>query len=225
MNILITAGGTKEFIDGVRYIGNSSTGSTGSKLADYLSGAEHQVTWLGAQSALRPRAKNVNQISYETFDELALQLERLLANETFDVVFHAAAVSDFKVASVLIDGESFSAGRDVKLPTSAHVQLNLSQQPKLVSSLKQWSKNPALKVVAFKLTNSKDTQVQQVAINKLLNQQTVNWVAHNDLHDISSSEHSFNLYGETGFVTSCKDILTLSDQVISFHTKQQESCP
>lgn len=223
MNILITAGGTKEFIDGVRYIGNSSTGSTGAKLADHLIADDHQVTWLGAKSAIRPSAKNVNQVSYETFDELSLQLQQVLAAADFDVVFHAAAVSDFKVSSVVLNGEHFCAGRDVKLPSAANVQLNLSQQPKLVASLKQWSKNPALKVVAFKLTNNKDSQAQQAAINKLMNQDAVNWVAHNDLHDISSSKHSFNLYSETGFVTACKDIFTLSDQIISSFN-QQEPC-
>ncbi len=52
--ILITAGGTREPIDSVRYIGNMSSGRTASRLADELTDAGHRVTWLGAEDAVTP---------------------------------------------------------------------------------------------------------------------------------------------------------------------------
>ncbi|MCX7552691.1 hypothetical protein OS175_02270 [Marinicella sp. S1101] len=213
MKILITAGGTKEYIDGVRYIGNSSSGKTGAVLSDYLSRQGHDVTWLGAKAAIKPR-QPVAQICYETFEELAHELAQALKQHHYDVIFQAAAVSDFKVTAVLLDGQKFAAGRDVKLPTADQVELQLSKQPKLVSALKSWSLNPAVTVVAFKLTNSNDSDVRQAAVNKLINQAAINFVAHNDLHEISEQSHRFTLHSKK-HTEQCDDIRALCDAILS----------
>ncbi len=213
MKILITAGGTREYIDGVRYIGNSSSGKTGAELADYLVAQGHEVLWLGAQSAIRPKA-HMQQICYETFDDLADTLQNTLANDCFDLVFQAAAVSDFKVTAVELDGHSFAAGRDVKLPTADEVKLILAKQPKLVSAIKSWSKNPKIQVVAFKLTNSPEQQVRKQAVEKLISQEGIDWVAHNDLQEISANSHAFQLYSDMYTMNPCVDILALADEVL-----------
>ncbi len=213
MNILVTAGGTKEYIDGVRYIGNCSSGQTGADLVDYLSTQGHQVTWLGAKCAVRPRQSTV-QIVYETFDELASALTSTLAENHYDVVFQAAAVSDFKVSSVLLDGQRFDAGREVKLPTADEVQLVLSKQPKLVSSIKNWSANSQIKVVAFKLTNSMDISIRNEAVTKLIKQAAVDMVAHNDLNEISDTAHAFSLFSQSEKFEPCADIKALAEAVI-----------
>lgn len=214
MKILITAGGTREYIDGVRYIGNSSSGKTGAALADYLTRQDHEVMWLGAQSAIRPQ-EQVRQICYETFDGLADTLQNTLATDCFDLVFQAAAVSDFKVTAVELDGQSFAAGRDVKLPTADEVKLILAKQPKLVSAIKSWSKNPNIQVVAFKLTNCPDQQVRKQAVEKLISQEGIDWVAHNDLQEISANSHAFQLYKDMDTMKPCKDIFALTDVVLN----------
>ncbi len=213
MKILITAGGTKEYIDGVRYIGNCSSGQTGADLVDYLAKLGHQVTWLGAKSATKP-SQPVEQICYETFDELAAAMQATLSDTAYDAVFQAAAVSDFKVSSVVLDGEQYSAGRGVKLPTADEVQLILSKQPKLVSEIKNWSHNPDILVVAFKLTNSNQAAVRAAAINKLIQQDVIDLVAHNDLHEITEQAHRFCLYQQTDVSTPCDDIQAVADAVI-----------
>ncbi|TDR20858.1 phosphopantothenoylcysteine decarboxylase [Marinicella litoralis] len=215
MKILVTAGGTKEYIDGVRYIGNCSSGQTGAELVDHLASLGHEVTWLGAKTAVRPN-KNVTQLIYETFDELSSAMQKSLANSHFDVVFQAAAVSDFKVSSVRLDGIHFTAGRGVKLPTADEVQLQLTKQPKLVSSVKSWSNNSAVKVVAFKLTNSSDDAVKKAAIAKLLKQSAVDFVAHNDLNEISDSTHGFCLYSHLEDSVSCDNVQAMADTVLGF---------
>ena len=48
MRILITAGGTKEFIDPVRFITNASSGKMGHKLANAAVNAGHKVTLITA---------------------------------------------------------------------------------------------------------------------------------------------------------------------------------
>lgn len=214
MKILVTAGGTKEYIDGVRYIGNSSSGQTGADLVDYLSGQGHDVTWLGAKGAIRP-ASIVTQLEYETFDDLATALQQVLSNHQFDAVFQAAAVSDFKVASIVLDGEHFVAGRNIKLPTADEVQLILSKQPKLVSSIKSWSANANIMVVAFKLTNSTDQDVRQAAIAKLMQQEVIDLVAHNDLNEMTAVVHGFSLYSTIEHSESCMNVKVLADKVIN----------
>jgi phosphopantothenoylcysteine synthetase/decarboxylase len=213
MKILITAGGTREYIDGVRYIGNCSSGQTGADLADYLTEHNHQVTWLGAKSAIKPKLQ-VEQVHYETFDELASALQKVLSEHNFDVVFQAAAVSDFKVTAVELDGQSFEAGRDMKLPTANEVKLVLGKQPKLVSSLKGWSKNPDIEVVAFKLTNCSDEQNRLTAVRKLIDQENIDWVAHNDLQEFCSVQHAFKLFKEINQSQCCENIKQVADCVI-----------
>ncbi|WP_223787015.1 phosphopantothenoylcysteine decarboxylase [Marinicella meishanensis] len=213
MNILVTAGGTKEYIDGVRYIGNCSSGRTGAELVDYLSQLGHQVTWIGARNAIQPM-RECKRVPYETFDDLSAAMQQALANEHYDAVFQAAAVSDFKVDAVILDGQQLAAGRDVKLPTADTMQLQLKKQPKLVSQIKHWSKNPNTLVVAFKLTNSLDPAVRQKAIDKLLGQAVIDLVAHNDLNEFNDCEHGFCLHQKSSEHTSCVDIRALADVVL-----------
>lgn len=89
--ILITAGGTKEKIDPVRYISNSSSGKMGLALADaaYSMGAE--VTLVSTFKTDKP------YLNYVT--ETALEMEKIVKVQTpfQDCVIMAAAVSDYRV--------------------------------------------------------------------------------------------------------------------------------
>ncbi|HFC30986.1 MAG TPA: bifunctional phosphopantothenoylcysteine decarboxylase/phosphopantothenate--cysteine ligase CoaBC [Oceanospirillales bacterium] len=206
--ILITAGGTREYIDGVRYIGNLSTGRTGAQVADYFTALGYQVTWLGAINAIQPN-KPCSKIIYETFNDLSDKLKDLLENQHFDAIIHAAAISDFSVASISINGEKISASRQTKLPSSESIDLKLKKNPKLVSQLLNWSKNLDLKVIAFKLTNTSDKNQQKIAVMKLLKQDGIDFVAHNDLSDITVNQHSFCLYPAEKDKIQCESVADL----------------
>ena len=54
MRILITAGGTREYIDPVRFISNASSGRMGYALARAALNAGHDVTLITALTALKP---------------------------------------------------------------------------------------------------------------------------------------------------------------------------
>lgn len=89
--IVITAGGTKEDIDAVRYIGNYSSGKMGTALAD-------SVSELGASTVLITTVdvnKNYKVIKVKTAEEMynAVNQEFLDA----DTLIMSAAVSDYKV--------------------------------------------------------------------------------------------------------------------------------
>ena len=89
--ILITAGGTREKIDPVRYITNSSSGKMGLALADnaYRMGAD--VTLISTFKADKP----YKNIVTETALEMEKAVKENLSNQ--DCVIMAAAVSDYRV--------------------------------------------------------------------------------------------------------------------------------
>ena len=216
-HILITAGGTREYIDGVRYIGNLSTGKTGAQVADYFTSHGYQVTWLGAINAIQPKL-SCTKVTFETFNDLSDKLKTLLESNHYDTIIHAAAISDFSVATIKINGQDVIASRQTKLPTSETMELKLKKNPKLVSQLMSWSINPDLKIVAFKLTNTSDKDKQKAAVMKLLNQGGIDYVAHNDLSKISQNQHPFTLYGNHNYMQYCKNTTYLCGNIENLHT-------
>jgi phosphopantothenoylcysteine decarboxylase / phosphopantothenate---cysteine ligase len=97
--VLVSAGGTREPLDAVRYVGNRSSGRMGVALAAEaeLRGAE--VTLLAANLAV-PAPDGVNVVQTPT----AADLEReALARADADVVVMAAAVADYRPTSPGVD--------------------------------------------------------------------------------------------------------------------------
>jgi phosphopantothenoylcysteine decarboxylase/phosphopantothenate--cysteine ligase len=191
--VLVTAGGTREHIDSVRYIGNMSSGRTASRLAGELAQAGHEVTWLGARDAQQPDSVHAIEQFYG-FDDLAENLKRLLAANFYDAVIHAAAVSDFSVGEVLTkDGESLNHPGG-KLSSGSDLMLRLKPNPKLLDRIRAWSMNPALCVIGFKLTDTDNVQHRIAAVRKQFEESKVDAVVHNDLSEISPSAHSFSFH-------------------------------
>lgn len=89
---LISAGGTREYLDPVRYIGNRSSGKQGIALAQAAQNRGAEVTLVCANVNL-PTPSGVEVVSVETASQLATEIKKLAPN--FDVVVMAAAVSDF----------------------------------------------------------------------------------------------------------------------------------
>ncbi len=92
MNVIVTAGGTREPIDPVRYIGNRSSGKMGNALAEVASSRGAEVLLVTA--AEPPDGKAIETISVETAAEMA-EVVWARAPE-MDVAVLAAAVADFK---------------------------------------------------------------------------------------------------------------------------------
>jgi phosphopantothenoylcysteine decarboxylase/phosphopantothenate--cysteine ligase len=96
VRVLVTAGGTREPIDSVRFIGNRSSGRMGFALAERAARRGAEVT-LVAANATPPAPASVNLIEVETADELQRACAREF--ERCDIVLMAAAVSDFRPAA------------------------------------------------------------------------------------------------------------------------------
>jgi phosphopantothenoylcysteine decarboxylase/phosphopantothenate--cysteine ligase len=93
--ILITAGGTRENIDPVRYIGNRSSGKQGFALAYAAAKRGAQVHLVAANTQL-PVIEGITTTFVETAEEMATVVKDEFPLS--DVLIMSAAVSDFKVA-------------------------------------------------------------------------------------------------------------------------------
>jgi phosphopantothenoylcysteine decarboxylase/phosphopantothenate--cysteine ligase len=189
LRVLITSGGTAEPIDGVRFITNASTGATGAGLAEHFARAGHEVWLLRAQSARRPATVGREE-TFVTYADLAAALDRLLAQEEFDAVIHAAAVGDFAVDSIEISGVGRAPGSG-KLHSQIAPTLKLRCNPKLLDTLRRRSRNPAVQVVAFKLTLGEDAAATRAAVAPLLAGGAADFVVHNDLAARAGSGGAF----------------------------------
>jgi phosphopantothenoylcysteine decarboxylase / phosphopantothenate---cysteine ligase len=93
LRVLVTAGGTREPIDSVRYIGNRSSGRMGVAVAEEAARRGADVTLIRANVSLRP-PEDVRLIDVETAAELdAAVREGLRSTEVFVM---AAAPADFR---------------------------------------------------------------------------------------------------------------------------------
>lgn len=195
--VLITGGGTREAIDTVRYIGNHSTGRTSVILAESLSRAGFEVTWLGAAYALPPRGVAAVE-RFHSFTDLQAQLQKLLGATSFDLVVHAAAVSDFSVAAVSTAGDKSTSAASGKLPSASELNIRLTPNPKLLNRIRSWSCNPQSQVIGFKLTSGADLQAAGAAVARLFDDAGTDAVVHNDLAHINADQHAFTMHYSDG---------------------------
>lgn len=189
VSILITSGGTQEPLDPVRFLTNSSTGSTGAALADLLSGFGFDVTYLHARNAVQPLS-DCKKFSFQTFEDLQNELQNLLSEGSYHAVIHAAAVSDFSPANA----------RREKIPSSENLVIEFKRNPKLVDLLRGMARDPKLKVIAFKMTATPSLKEREQAVQKLFSHSKADIVVHNDLSEIDPSRgrHSFHVHDGKG---------------------------
>lgn len=128
-HVVVTAGGTAEPIDPVRYIGNRSSGRMGVAVAEAARDRGARVTVVAALTSV-PLPDEVEVIRAETAGAMRAALRRLLelpdGRPGFDALVMAAAVADFRP----------SAPADHKVPrTDAGLTLQLVPNPDLLAEL------------------------------------------------------------------------------------------
>jgi phosphopantothenoylcysteine decarboxylase / phosphopantothenate---cysteine ligase len=100
LRVLVTAGGTREPIDAVRFVGNRSSGRMGWALAEEAARRGAHVTVVAANVGL-PRHPGIEYVDVQTAAELAAACRERFA--AADVLLMAAAVADYRPASVRED--------------------------------------------------------------------------------------------------------------------------
>ena len=125
LNVLVTAGGTREAIDSVRFVGNRSSGRMGFALADEAARRGADVTVVAANVSL-PRRNGIAYVDVESAEELLEACDRLF--EQMDVLLMAAAVADYRP-------EHEHAGKLKKDEAGAELELRLVRTTDVLSTL------------------------------------------------------------------------------------------
>jgi phosphopantothenoylcysteine decarboxylase / phosphopantothenate---cysteine ligase len=108
LRVLVTAGGTREPIDSVRFIGNRSSGRMGLALAEEAARRGAEVT-LVAANVTTPPPDGVEEVTVETTAELDAAVRDRFKDA--DVLIMAAAPADFRPAAVA-EGKIAREARD-----------------------------------------------------------------------------------------------------------------
>ena len=136
--VVVTAGGTREALDPVRFIGNRSSGKQGVAIALAAAARGALVTLIGANLEVAAPAA-VLFIPVGSTLELAEAVG--LAVEDADIVIMAAAVADYRPESI--------AGSKIRKETQGdHLMLKLVANPDILAGLAQ-TRRPGQVIVGF----------------------------------------------------------------------------
>ncbi|WP_251858482.1 bifunctional phosphopantothenoylcysteine decarboxylase/phosphopantothenate--cysteine ligase CoaBC [Herbiconiux sp. L3-i23] len=125
LRVLVTAGGTREPLDPVRFIGNRSSGRQGVALAEAARDRGAEVTLIAAHLEIDP-PHGIDLVRVETAAELAAAVADSAADA--DVVVMAAAVADYRP-------EAVADGKLKKESLGTAVTVRLVQNPDILRSL------------------------------------------------------------------------------------------
>jgi phosphopantothenoylcysteine decarboxylase/phosphopantothenate--cysteine ligase len=137
LKVLVTAGGTREPIDSVRFVGNRSSGRMGFALAEEAAGLGADVTVIAANVGLE-RNPRVRYVEVATAAELKDACEREFAGA--DVLLMAAAVADYRPTE--------AAQTKLKKDKSETLTLTLERTDDIISALAA-ARRPEQTIVGF----------------------------------------------------------------------------
>jgi phosphopantothenoylcysteine decarboxylase/phosphopantothenate--cysteine ligase len=137
LRVLVTAGGTREPIDSVRFVGNRSSGRMGFALAEEAAALGAAVTVIAANVALE-RSPRVRYVDVATAAELKDACEAEFARA--DVLLMAAAVADYR--------PSEAAATKLKKDRSDTLTLTLERTDDIISALAA-ARRPEQTIVGF----------------------------------------------------------------------------
>lgn len=164
--IMITAGGTSESIDPVRVITNRGSGKMGLALAGECKIRGADVTLLRSNNSIVAQYQ-IEEKLFETVDDLSKLIRNNISD--YDVIFHTAAVADFKPEYI------FSS----KIKSGQKLTLDLIPTDKIINKIKFW--NPKILLIGFKAVFQK-TDREMIKIGKDLLQETKSdFIAVNDV--------------------------------------------
>ncbi|MCS5719497.1 bifunctional phosphopantothenoylcysteine decarboxylase/phosphopantothenate--cysteine ligase CoaBC [Herbiconiux sp. CPCC 205763] len=144
-SVLVTAGGTREPLDPVRYIGNRSSGRQGIAIARAARARGARVTLIAAHVEV-DLPTGIDVVRVETTAEL---LEAATtAAPSHDLVIMAAAVADYRPVTVSDD-------KIKKASTGEHLTLELVQNPDILATLSHAERNGRL-IVGFAAETATD---------------------------------------------------------------------
>ena len=182
--VLVTAGGTQEGIDPVRYIGNHSSGKMGYNLARVAQAKGAEVTLVSAPTNLT-KPNGVDLINVETAQEMYQEVMGL--QEEQDIIIMAAAVADYRPHKVR--NEKMKKG-------SGELRLDLERTEDILYQLGQLC-NSEQTLVGF----AAETEDLLANAQQKLKKKKLDFIVAND---VSASD--------VGFASDDNQVIIISDQ-------------
>ncbi len=145
--VVVSAGGTREYLDPVRFIGNRSSGLQGYALARTAAARGAEVTLVAANVTL-PDPAGVKVVRVETTAQL--QEHVLESSAAADAVVMAAAPADFRPVGV--SGTKIKKSDDGSSP-----EIRLAQNPDILAGLAHERPNDHIVVVGFAAETGDET--------------------------------------------------------------------
>jgi len=209
---VVTAGGTREMIDPVRFIGNLSSGKQGIALAKEAASRGANVTLIAAniERSLIPQDNRIAVVNVQSADDLFTELSSLTE---FDALFMAAAVADYRPAEV--------SQRKIKRDGSA-LSLELMENPDLIATFTAdyRGRGGQGKIIAF----AAESEVELESARRKLIRKGVDYLFINDVLSqkvFNSESNGGTLLSKTGdswsFEYQSKD--TLSGKMLDILSK------
>ena len=165
-NILISAGGTREPIDAVRFIGNRSSGKMGHSLAEICLQRGANVTLVTTSDLSVPMG--IKKISVSTAEEMKNEIIRRI--DSVDCIIMAAAVADFKP-------EITNEGK-LKKDDIEKLKLNLVKNDDILNLIKD---SKCIKIGFAAETNNHDEYGVKKLNSKCLDMIVINDVSNNQI--------------------------------------------
>ena len=154
MDILLTAGATRNPIDSMRYISANSSGQSGAWLAEQLEdyGTVHLM---GSPEALLRCRLPIPKQPFGSTEDLMSKMKAWVERYPSGIVVHPAAVGDYAVAD---------ADETVKFPSGEQeLSLHLEPTPKILDAIRGWS--ATVRIISFKAAapNTRKDDLESIA--------------------------------------------------------------
>lgn len=186
LNVVITAGGTQEPIDPVRYISNRSSGKMGYSIAESFAQRGAKVTLISAPTNL-PTPANVERVNVVSAQEMFEQAMKFAPKSA--IFIGCAAVADYRVAN--------AADQKIKkTDDSDELTLKLVKNPDIIANIANLAENRPF-VVGF----AAETQnVAEYAKSKL-QRKNLDMICANDVSGgqvFGQEKNALHLFWENG---------------------------
>jgi phosphopantothenate---cysteine ligase (CTP) len=214
--ILITSGGTREYIDDVRVLTNISSGKLGANIANYFlkqniierhkeHDIKYQIHYVSSNTSEKPHLINRTFIvsEYKQYNVTDVQSVYTLMEELvpqMDIVIHCMAVSDFgfKPCSTKLKSSDPLAFID-------SLKDRIYKTPKILPMIKKW--NPNCKLVSFKFeVNLPHEELIQIAKDSMLSGGSDIVIANDKTEMVNNKSHiAYGLYNNEEVKLNSKD--------------------
>ena len=208
MNVLITAGPTREYLDRVRYLSNASTGRMGYALASAAKAAGQAVTLVHGPTADRPPA--VDKVIAVTS---AREMYEAVAAEFADcqVLIACAAVSDYRPKDT-VEGK-------IKRESAETLTVEFVQNPDIVREM-ALRREPGQVVIGFAL----EAEMGETNAREKLTGKGLDAIVLNAPSAIGSQETEITIFRAAGDMSetfrgskaeAAKRIVALAEQLVA----------